>query len=147
MTTLSSPAPTTSTVTDRRVPRRTVVASLWLFVLLCYLYCDVLTLFRAEDLRAVLSGQVGGVVMSDGFLLGASVLMTIPIGMVLVSRVAPRRVARWGTVVAASVMTVVQVGSLFVGETALHYAYFSAIEIMTTVVLAWYAAARWRADD
>ncbi|QHT57599.1 hypothetical protein GXP71_16970 [Cellulomonas sp. H30R-01] len=147
MTTLSSPAPTTSTVTDRRVPRRTVVASLWLFVLLCYLYCDVLTLFRAEDLRAVLSGEIGGVVMSDGFLLGASVLMTIPIGMVLVSRVAPHRVARWGTVVAASVMTVVQVGSLFVGETALHYAYFSAIEITTTVVLAWYAAARWRADD
>jgi uncharacterized membrane protein len=95
----------------------------------------------------VLSGEIGGVVMSDGFLLGASVLMTIPIGMVLVSRVAPHRVARWGTVVAASVMTLVKVGSLFVGETALHYAYFSAIEITTTVVLAWYAAARWRADD
>ncbi|MDC7123225.1 DUF6326 family protein [Cellulomonas fimi] len=147
MTTLAGSAHTTSTAPDRRVPRRTVVASLWLFVLLCYLYCDVLTLFRAEDLRAVLSGEVGGVVMTDGFLVGASVLMTIPIGMVLVSRVAAHRVARWGTVVAASVMTVVQVASLFVGEVAPHYAYFSAIEITTTVVLVWYAAARWRADD
>jgi hypothetical protein len=73
--------------------------------------------------------------------------MTIPIGMVLVSRVAPHRVARWATVVAAAVMTLVQVGSLFVGTVAPHYAYFSAIEITTTAFLVWYAAARWRADD
>lgn len=147
MTTLSAPTPTAPATSARRVPRRTVVASLWLFVLLCYLYCDVLGLFRTEDLRAILDGRIGGITITDSFLLAASVLMTIPIGMVLVSRVAPHRVARWATVIAAAVMTAVQVGSLFVGTVAPHYAYFSVIEITTTAFLVWYAAARWRADD
>ena len=131
----------------RAVGPRTVVSSLWLFVVLNYLYCDVLALHGAEYLAGLMKGEVDGVRFTPGFLVGASVLMTIPMGSVLVSRIAPHRVARWSSVVAAVVMTVVQAASLGVGSgPEPYYVYFSVIEITTTVVIAWYAVTRWRVD-
>ncbi|GIG20725.1 hypothetical protein Cch01nite_14490 [Cellulomonas chitinilytica] len=146
MTALTAPHPPSATTA--RVTPRTVVSSLWLFAVLCYLYCDVLGFFAPDDLRAILDGAVGGITLTDGFLLASAVLMTIPMAMVLVSRVAPHRIARWGTVVAGAVMTVVQAGSLLVGTGPRpHYVYFSVIEIATTGFLVGYALTRWRHDD
>jgi hypothetical protein len=123
------------------------VSALWLFVVLNYLYCDVLGLYWAEDLQALLEGNVGGVRMTQEFLLGAAVLMTIPMGSVLVSRIAPYRVARWSSVGAGAVMTLVQPASLWFGSApTLHYVYFSIIETATTAAIVWYAAVRWRTD-
>ena len=84
MTVLAAP-PQTEAV--RRVSRRTVVASTWLFAVLCYLYCDVLGFYDPQDLREILAGRAGDIEITDTFLLGAAVLMTIPISMVLISRI------------------------------------------------------------
>jgi hypothetical protein len=66
---------------------------------------------------------------------------------VRLSRIAPHRLARWSSVVAGAVMTVVQAGTLTFGSApTLHYLYFSAIEIATTAFITWYAAARWTID-
>ena len=129
----------TTTSTQRRV-----VAALWLFVILCYLYCDVLGFYYAPDLADLLDGRAGPIELNQGFLLGSAVLMTIPIGMTLVSRIASRPIARWSTVVAGAIMTIAQVASLFVGGLTLHYVYFSVLEIATTAFLAVYAGLRWR---
>ncbi|GGQ63598.1 DUF6326 family protein [Couchioplanes azureus] len=131
----------------RRIGPRTVVSSLWLFAILNYAYCDILGLYWSEDLAALLTGEIHGIRFTQGFLLGAAILMTIPIGAVLVSRIAPHRVARWSSLAAGIVMTLVQAASLTVGsEPTLHYIYFSIIEITTTATIAWYAATRWRRD-
>ena len=124
-----------------------MVSSLWLFVVLNYLYCDLLGLYWGEDLNALLTGELAGVRMTQGFLLGAAVLMAIPMGSVLASLIAPHRIARWCSVAAAAVMTVVQAASLGIGSSpTLHYVSFSAIEIATTATIAWYATTRWRVD-
>lgn len=125
---------------------RTLVAALWLTVVLFYIYCDILGFYNPEDLQAILSGNIGGIELNSTFALMAGILMTIPMSMVLLSRIAPHRVARWGTVVAGVVMTVVQVGSLTIGDTTPMYAYFSVIEISITGFLAYYAAFRWRTE-
>jgi hypothetical protein len=148
MTSPSIDAALTRPTAGGHVRPRTVVSSLWLFVILNYLYCDVLGLYWAEDLNALLAGELGGVRMTQEFLLGASVLMTVPMGSVLVSRIAPHRVARWSSVGAGIVMTLVQTSSLFFGSApTLHYVYFSMVEIATTVAITWYAASRWRIDS
>ncbi|GCE76203.1 DUF6326 family protein [Cellulomonas biazotea] len=147
MTALATPPTTTGTPTPRVSPR-TLVSSLWLFAVLCYLYCDVLGLFHTEDLAAILTGEINGIALTQTFLLGAALLMTIPITMVLLSRVAPHPVARWGTVVGGTIMTVVQVGSLFVGGgPTWFYLWFSVLEIGATGFLVCYAALRWRHED
>jgi hypothetical protein len=146
---IGTAAPTSPTTgdTSRHIGPRTVVASLWLFAILNYLYCDVLSLHQAEFLRDLLTGSVGGMEFSQPMLLGAGVLMSVPMGAVLLSRIAPYRLARWSSVAAGIVMTIVQLGTLFIGSApTLHYVYFSVIEIATTAVIVWYAIARWKLD-
>lgn len=128
----------------KTLERPILLSTLWLFVLLNFIYCDVLGLHDPHTLTAVLSGRVGDLEMTPTFLLGASLLMEIPIAMVLVARIARRAVTRVASIVAAAFMVLVQSASLFVGVPSLSYAFFSVIEIATLVVIA-VVAARWTA--
>ena len=77
--------------------------------------------------------------MTQGFLLGAAILVEIPIAMVLLSRFLTYRANRWANILAGSVMTVVQFSTLFFGTSTIYYVFFSIIEIATTVLIVWFA--------
>ena len=120
--------------------RRSKLTVLWVFVTLNYAYCDVLALMDRPYLKDVLTGNVGGIEMTRGHLLGASILVEIPIAMVLLSWVLRPGASRIASIIAGVVMTLVQVGSLFVGGSPTpSYAFFSAIEIAATAFIVWYA--------
>jgi len=121
---------------------KATLSTLWLFATLNYIYCDVVTLMDPVYLRKLLAtGEVGSIRITQGFLLGASVLVEIPIAMVLLSRILKYRANRWANIIAGTVMTVVQILSLFVGTSTIYYEFFSAIEIACTALIVWYA---WR---
>jgi hypothetical protein len=105
------------------------LSTLWIFATLNYLYCDVVGLMDPNLLKGFLAGNVGGIAVSPGFLLGASMLVEIPISMVVLSRFLGYRANRWANVAAAGVMTVVQLGSLVMRTPAVYYVFFSVIEI------------------
>lgn len=128
-----------------RIGPRRLVSALWLFAILNYLYCDVLGSHDADYMRDILDGT-GPVQLNQGALLGAGILMTIPIAATLISRIASHRLARWYSVVAGSVMTLVQVATLFVGTATMYYTYFSIIEIATTATIVWIALKKWKVD-
>ena len=111
---------------------RVWLSTLWVFMLLNYLYCDVMSGFDPAVPRN----------MSQEALLAFSFLMEIPIAMVLLSRVLSYRPNRWANVAAAAFLAVVQVSTLFIGTLTPYYAFFSAIEIACLLVIAW-AAWRW----
>ena len=117
---------------------------LWVFMLLNYLYCDVLSLMEPANLKDVLAGHAAGgsVQITPEFLLASAVLMEIPMAMILLSRVLGHRASRWANVVAAAFMTLVQVGSLGVGTPTSYYLFFSVIEVGTLVLIA-VLALRW----
>ena len=141
MTVLESETTTSSAV--RRDPR-VVLQSVWIFTMLNYLYCDVLGFMVAEDLQGFLDGNVGGLEITPMFLLGAGMLMEIPIAMVLVSRLAPHKVARIASIAAGAFMALVQVGSVGIGsDLTVHYAFFSVVEIAATVFIVRFAW-KWR---
>jgi hypothetical protein len=123
--------------------RKLLLPALWIFAMLNYLYCDVVGNMDANVLRELLTGEVEGIKITESFLLGASVFMEIPIAMTLLSRILPHRVNRWANVVAATIMTLVQSATLFLGVPTAYYVFFSVIEIGTTAFIAWYAAT-WR---
>ncbi|HSS62026.1 MAG TPA: DUF6326 family protein [Candidatus Limnocylindrales bacterium] len=120
---------------------RTKLSTLWIFATLNYLYCDVVTLMDPDLLKKFLAGNVGGMEVTQGFLLGASVLVEIPIAMVLLSRVIADRANRWANIVAGVTMTLVQTLSLFAQTPAPFYVFFSVIEIAATASIVWLA---WR---
>ena len=55
------------------------LSTLWIFVALNYLYCDIVSLMDPELLRQYLKGNVNGLAFTPGFLLGAAILISIPI--------------------------------------------------------------------
>jgi hypothetical protein len=123
-----------------RRDRGKTLSVLWVFATVNYIYCDVVALMDHDYLRQVLTGRVGGVDLTRGFLLGASVLMEIPMAMILLSWVLRPRPNRIANLVAGSVMTAVQLGTLFVGNAPTpSYLFFSAVEIGTTAFIAWHA--------
>ena len=119
---------------------KAILSTLWIFATLNYLYCDVLGFFDPATLKAVTTGYVGAIQITQGFLLSSSILMEIPIGMVLLSRILKHGPNRWANVIAGAIMTVVQISSLFFGTPPTnYYLFFSVIEITCTAVIVWYA--------
>ena len=130
---------TTLTTTDTdRMKRK--LSTLWIFVMFNYLYCDVIALMNPELLKQFMIGNVGGIQVTQAFLLGTAILMEIPIAMVIMSRTLKYRANRWANIIAGVVMTAVQFGSLFFGSAPTpYYVFFSIIEIACTSVIVWYA--------
>jgi hypothetical protein len=134
-------------ITATQTTPRQVVAALWLFVSLFYIYCDVVGLMYPPHLKEYLSGNLNGLVIDQPFLLSAMILMTIPLGSVLISRIAPYRFARWESIVAGAVMAAVQVGTFGLGSgPTLAYTYCSIIEVAGTVAITWVAARYWKLE-
>jgi hypothetical protein len=124
---------------EKKMDMKSKLSTLWIFAALNSLYCDVVSLMDPELLPLFLRGNVNGLELTPGFLLGAGVLVEIPIAMVLLARVLPYRANRWANIAAGTVMTVVQSATLFVGAPAPYYLFFSVIEIATTLLVVWFA--------
>ena len=129
---------------DKNIPgmeaRKALLSTLWIFAMFNYLYCDVVALMDPELLKQFMTGNVGGMHITQGFLLGAAILMEIPISMVLLSRVLKYGANRWTNMIAGAIMTGVQFSSLFFGSTpTIYYIFFSIIEIACTVLIVSYA--------
>jgi hypothetical protein len=111
------------------------LSALWLFAILTYTYGDVVTLMDPV--------KHGSVQMTEGFLLGGSIFMMIPITMVLLSRILKYRASRWTSIIAGTIMTVALPITLFVAKPTTYYVFFTVIEITTTALIVWYAS-KWR---
>jgi hypothetical protein len=124
---------------EKKMDMKSKLSTLWIFVALNYLYCDVVSLMDPELLPQYLRGNVNGLEFTPWFLLGVGILVEIFIAMVLLSRVLPYKANRWANIAAGALMTAVQSATLFVGIPAPYYLFFSVIEIATTVVIVWLA--------
>jgi Family of unknown function (DUF6326) len=122
------------------------LSTLWIFATLNYLYCDVVTLMDPKSLRQFLAGNIGGIDVSQAFLLAAGILVEIPISMVLLSRVLNHRANRWANIAAGITMTVVQLASLVAKAPASYYVFFSVMEIAATAVIVW-CAWKWHREE
>jgi len=116
---------------------------LWTFVTLNYIYCDIMTLMDPAMLNELLTGNVNGMDMDNNFLLGASVLMEIPIAMIVLSRLLNYKTNRWTNIIAGCLKTIVMVITLFIGIPTSYYLFFGIIEIITTIIIV-YCAWEWK---
>ena len=122
--------------TDRKV----ILSTLWIFVMFNYLYCDLMGLMDPTLLSQFIEGNIDGIVINEKFLLGAALLMEIPIAMVLLSRVLPYKTNRWANITAAAIKSLVMIATMFMGSgPTLYYLFFGMIEIACTLFIIWYA--------
>jgi len=107
------------------------LSALWLFAMLTYTYGDVVTLMDPV--------KHGSIELTEGFLLGGSIYMMIPLLMVLLSRLLQYRASRLASIIAGTIMTITLILTLFVAGPTTYYAFFTLVEITSTAVIVWYA--------
>ncbi|MEL6870395.1 MAG: DUF6326 family protein [Pseudomonadota bacterium] len=119
--------------------RKQLLSLLWIFLTVNYIYCDVFTLHHAESLQAFITGEAGGMKITEQFLLYFAFIMQIPMAMIVLSRVLAFRLNKYLNIVAALISGSIQSVTLYMGGT-LHYVFFSIIEIGTAVAIIYFAA-------
>lgn len=129
-------------VTNIQLPM--LLSKLWIFLSLNYILSDLLSNMEMSVLRGLLEGNIGGIPMTQGFLLLAGISLEIPFMMVVLSVVLPYKANRLTNIGAASLMIIYQLASFFIGsETTLHYIFFSMIEILGNFLIL-VLAVRWK---
>jgi hypothetical protein len=123
---------------------KVMLSTLWIFAMFNYLYADVYTLFFSpvldkQVMQQLLSGYVGSIQITQGFVVVTAVLMETAIAMVLLSRVLKYRANRWTNIIAGAFHTLFVAWSLIGSTPTLFYAFFAAIEIPCTLFIVWYA--------
>jgi len=122
------------------------LSTLWMFLVVNYIFCDVFTIFYAPELNKLLSGVIDGIELTQEFLLVFAIIMEISMLMIVLSRVLNGQLNRWANIIAGSLFTLIQMATLFDGEPTMHYIFFSIIEISTTLFIVW-TAWNWSLKD
>jgi hypothetical protein len=115
--------------------QKTLLSTLWIFVTLNYLYCDLISLMDANLLNQYLTGEVEGLKLTNNFLLAGGILMELPILMILLSKFLAPIYNLWTNIIVATIKTVAMVATLFIGTPTNYYIFFASIEISTTLFI------------
>ena len=124
--------------------RRVILSTVWIFVLFNYIYADILNLTFNPSLQPdwsqrLASGHVGSIQVTQGFVLGAAIVLEMPIAMVLLSRVLRYRANRWANVVIGAFQALVIAYTLTGSAVNWSYIMFGVIEVGALLFIVWYA--------
>ena len=125
---------------DTKVPVRFKLAALWTSVMFCYVYGDYFELYTPGKLQDMLNGEMAIGTVTQGMLVGTTILMAVPSLMIFLSLVLPAVVSRWLNVGAGLFYAAIMLLILFNSAWAF-YMLFATIEIILTLLVVWYA---WR---
>jgi hypothetical protein len=125
---------------DTKVDIKVRLAAIWASVTLCYLYCDYFELYQPGKLQSMLAGRMGPLgEVTQGVLLGVSVLLSIPALMVILSLALPAKANRIANLLFGGLFTLIMLVFLLSPGIWLYYKYFAAIEIALTSSAVWLA--------
>lgn len=122
---------------DVRVGVRLRISALWITMLFLFAYGDIFGFFAPGNIEEIVSGEVSGIEITQGFLLAISVYIAIASAMVFLTLVLSPNVARWTNLV-LGVLFIVSIVAAAIGESA-YYLFLSAAEIVALVLIVWYA--------
>ncbi len=122
--------------------RQVTLSTLWVFVMFCIAYADIIGFIEPGTLENIINGNTG-FVLTPALILIFSLFQAIPIVMILVSRWFRRDVNRWLNIV-ASVLTLLYVLGGGNWE-SISYPVFAALEGIALLGIIWLAWT-WRND-
>lgn len=123
----------TNKMTTDMKDRKAILSTLWIFVMLNYIYADLAPMIFSPV------AQNGATRTKEGFVLGFAVFMESAIVMVLLSRVLAYGVNRWVNIIAGVLHAAIISWSLFAGSPPSHYIFSATIIIACTLFIVWYA--------
>jgi hypothetical protein len=131
--------PSRSSLVDGYVDTKIKLAALWASTTFCYVYGDYFELYVPGKLDSMLRGlmpPLGRV--SEGVLLGTSLMLAIPCLMVALSVLLKAPIGRWLNIIFGVIFTLIMLAIAVQGGWVF-YRFFALIEIALTSSVVWLA--------
>ena len=106
-------------------------------MLFLFAYGDIFGFFKPGQIEEMMSGEISGIEITQGFLFAVSVYIAIASAMIFLTLVLRPAVARWTNIVLA-ILYVASIVAAAIGEDA-YYLFLSAVEIAMLLLIVWYA--------
>jgi Family of unknown function (DUF6326) len=137
---------TTGSFKDAKINIKIKLSVLWVTLMLFYIYADILGFYTPGNIEKVVSGEIGGMQISEGFLFAMAVWMAIPSLLVFLSLTLKAKANRWVNIIVGVVSLVALFATFFVGEISARYTFQAVIEgllIALIIGTAW----KWPAQE
>lgn len=118
--------------------RKTILSTLWIFVILNYLFANVLKLLGGVAPATAEEAERVSAMASPETLLFSAFYLEMAMVMIVLSRVLPNRSNRWANIIIASLHAFGALASLFVMAPALHV-FFVVVEVTALLFIVGYA--------
>ena len=115
------------------------LSALWVTLMLFYIYADIVGFYSPGNIEKVMSGEIGGIQITEGFLFVMAIWMAIPSVMVFLSLTLKANANRWVNIIIGIVSIVVLGATFFAGEFSARYTFQAIVEGVLIVLIVWYA--------
>lgn len=103
------------------------LSTMWIFIMFNMLFADIVGLLNPGTLEEMMTMKP-----SQGVLLAFSMLLEIPIAMIVLSRMLPKKANRLLNIIAGVITVIFVIGG---GNTSASYLFFSMIEVIGILVI------------
>jgi hypothetical protein len=130
---------TTRVLKDAKINIKIKLSALWVTLMLFYIYADILGFYTPGNIEKVVSGEIGGMQISEGFLFAMAIWRAIPSLMVFLSLTLKANANRWVNIIAGIASIIALFATFFVGEFSARYTFQAVIEGVLILLIIWNA--------
>ena len=124
---------------DVKINVKLKLCALWVALMFCYTYADILGFYAPGNLGELLSGEIAGIQMTQGVLLASALLMAIPTAMVFLSLTLKARANRLVNIIVGIVYLGVLASTLLTGRNPAYYILYVVGKAALIALIVWHA--------
>jgi len=124
---------------DVKINVKIKLSALWITLMFCYTYADILGFYAPGNLEELISGEIVGIQMTQGLLLGSAILMVVPSVMVFLSLVLKANANRMVNIIVGIAYLGVLGSTFFTGRNPAYYLLFATVKALLLVLILWHA--------
>jgi hypothetical protein len=136
----------TRVLEDSKVSVKVKLSALWAALMFLYTYGDILGFYTPSILEQIMSGEAGGIQITELFLFVMAIWMAIPSVMVFLSLTLNANANRWANIITGIVSAVALGATFFAGQFSLRYAFHAIVEGVLIALIVWHAW-KWPVHD
>ena len=123
---------------DVKIDVKIILAALWVAVMFSYVYNDIFDLYKPGEMEHIIAGNMGPFPTTQVSLLTATILMTIPILMIVLSLTLKAKANRWTNIIVGILYIVVAIQNV-IGESWVFYIFGNIVEVLLLLLIVGYA--------
>ena len=129
----------TRVLEDMKINVKIKLSALWVTLMLFDIYADIVGFYSPGNIEKVVSGEIGGIQITGGFLFVMAIWMAIPSVMVFLSLTLKANANRWVNIIIGIISIVVLGATFFAGEFSARYTFQAIVEGVLIALIVWHA--------